>query len=563
MIKDINSVPVMKRLKAIVNLRRLRQNAPYPSRSQKVSPFMAKSILIVDDDPTQRRLMRAVCEKAGYPVVQADSGEAALQVLQSEQGAEIGLIMLDLRMPGLGGMETLKRSKALQEDLPVIVLTAQGGIDTVVEAMQNGASDFFVKPASPERVIVSINNALNMKTLKGEVTRLKRKRDGAMSFTDLVGTSAAMKNVARLGERAAGSNIPILITGESGVGKEMVARAIQGTSERARLPFVTVNCGAIPENLVESILFGHEKGSFTGAHQRHVGKFQEADGGTIFLDEVGELPPDMQVKLLRVLQEGEVDPIGAKRPVKIDVRVISATNRDLVEEVKAGRFREDLYYRLNVFPIQAPPLRDRPEDIPALIDHFIERYNAEERRNVRGVQHEVLDVLTKQAWPGNVRQLENTIFRAVVLAEGAYLTPHDFPFLAAEFEAAGVDLGPPVLDEDSPEADDDQAPAGALADTLADTLNGAPNAPLATSHGARDLPRNGQYGGDQTISDAVSVFDRDGHLRTLEAIERDLIELAIDTYEGRMSEVARRLGMGRSTLYRKLRDYGLEVKRAS
>lgn len=496
----------------------------------------AKTILIVDDDPTQRRLMRAVCEKAGFPVLQAESGEEALSTLQSEEGSSASLMMLDLRMPGLGGMETLKRAKSLRDDLPVIVLTAQGGIDTVVEAMQNGATDFFVKPASPERVVVSINNALNLTTLKGEVSRLKRKRDGAMGFKDLVGDSGALRNVMRIGERAAASNIPILITGESGVGKEMIARAIQGSSERVGRPFITVNCGAIPENLVESILFGHEKGSFTGAHQKHIGKFQEADSGTIFLDEVGELPADMQVKLLRVLQEGEVDPIGSKRPAKVDVRVISATNRDLVEEVKAGRFREDLYYRLNVFPVHIPPLRERREDIPALVDHFIQRYNAEERRDVRGVQHEVLEVLKKQAWPGNVRQLENTIFRAVVLAEAPYLTARDFPLLAAEFEDAGVDLGPPILDE---------------------AYSAIPEEPAAS---AAQRPLSGN---SSTPFENIDVFDRDGHLRTLEAIERDLIQLAIDTYDGRMSEVARRLGMGRSTLYRKLRDHGIEVKRAS
>ncbi len=492
-----------------------------------------KTILIVDDDPTQRRLMRAVCEKAGYPVLQVDSGESALQLLQGEQGNDVSLVMLDLKMPGLGGMETLKRAKSYRDELPVIVLTAQGGIDTVVEAMQNGATDFFVKPASPERVIVSINNALNISTLKGEVSRLKRKRDGALAFGDLIGQSAALKNVQRLGERAAASNIPILISGESGVGKEMIARAIQGSSERSGRPFITVNCGAIPENLVESILFGHEKGSFTGAHQKHVGKFQEADGGTIFLDEVGELPADMQVKLLRVLQESEVDAVGSKRPTKVDVRVISATNRDLAEEVKAGRFREDLYYRLNVFPVHVPPLRERAEDVPALVDHFIHRYNAEERRDVRGVQHEVLAVLMRQPWPGNIRQLENTIFRAVVLAEQPYLTPRDFPLLGSEFEAAGIDLGPPMLDD-----------------------FGAP-ASEAPSEGPRPLAGN-----SSTAFENVDVFDRDGHLRTLEAIERDLIQLAIDTYDGRMSEVARRLGMGRSTLYRKLREHGLEVKRA-
>ncbi|MEZ5891634.1 MAG: sigma-54 dependent transcriptional regulator [Parvularculaceae bacterium] len=491
---------------------------------------MVKTILIVDDDPTQRRLMRAVCEKAGYPVLQAADGESALSLLQSQQGADVALIMLDLRMPGLGGMETLKRAKSYREDLPVIVLTAQGGIDTVVEAMQNGAADFFVKPASPERVIVSIQNALNLTTLKGEVSRLKRKQEGAMGFKDLVGDSAALRHVMRLGERAAASNIPILIGGESGTGKEMIARAIQGSSDRSGRPFITVNCGAIPENLVESILFGHEKGSFTGATAKHIGKFQEADGGTIFLDEVGELPADMQVKLLRVLQEGEVDPIGSKRPVKVDVRVISATNRNLAEEVKAGRFREDLFYRLNVFPIETPPLRDRKEDIPALIEHFIRRYNAEERRDVRGVRHEVLEVLCAFPWPGNVRQLENTIFRAVVLAENPYLSADDFPLLADAFREAGIESGPPMLDGEDFAAD--EAPA-----TARKTAAAKP--------------------------EQFAIFDREGHLRSLQEIEKDLIRLAIDTYEGRMSEVARRLGMGRSTLYRKLREHDLEVKRAS
>ncbi len=495
---------------------------------------MVKTVLIVDDDPTQRRLMRAVCEKAGYPVLEADDGESALALLRSPQGQDAGVMMLDLRMPGLGGMETLKRAKTFREELPVIVLTAQGGIDTVVEAMQNGATDFFVKPASPERVVVSINNAFNLTTLKGEVSRLKRKHEGEMGFKDLVGASTALAHVTRLGERAAASNIPILITGESGVGKEVIARAIQGSSDRAGRPFITVNCGAIPENLVESILFGHEKGSFTGANAKHIGKFQEADGGTIFLDEVGELPPDMQVKLLRVLQENEVDPVGAKRPVKVDVRVISATNRDLAEEVKKGEFREDLFYRLNVFPIEVPPLRERAEDIPSLINHFIDRYNAEERRDVRGVKHEVMEILTAQPWPGNVRQLENTIFRAVVLAESAYLSAEDFPFLSEEFKEAGITSGPPLIGGDF-----DQEPAA-----------------------FEDTSENSELHGGQPADDNIAIFDREGHLRSLQEIERDLIQLAIETYEGKMSEVARRLGMGRSTLYRKLREHDLEIRRA-
>ncbi len=349
---------------------------------------------------------------------------------------------------------------------------------------------------------------------------------------NLIGESPAFLECLRMIRRAAGATAPILLHGATGTGKELAARAIHYLGPRRGTPFIPVNCGAIPETLVESEFFGHEKGSFTGATGKHIGKFQEADGGTIFLDEIGELPADMQVKLLRVLQEGEVDPIGAKRPTKVDVRIISATNRNLAEEVKAGRFREDLFYRLNVFPIVAPPLRERAEDIPALIDHFIQRYNAEERRDVRGIQHEVLEVLMKQPWPGNVRQLENAIFRAVVLAENPYLAAADFPLLAQEFEEAGIDMGPPVI------AQDDEAPYPA-----ATPFSAAAAAPQA--------------------SGPISVFDREGNLRTLEEIERDLIRLAIDTYEGRMSEVARRLGMGRSTLYRKIRDHGLEVKRAS
>ncbi|WP_292981822.1 sigma-54-dependent transcriptional regulator, partial [Oceanicaulis sp. UBA6590] len=308
---------------------------------------MAKTVLIVDDDPTQRRLMQAVLEKQGHLAETAEDGEAGLE--RVKRGG-VDVVMLDMVMPGMDGIETLEAIKARNPDLPVIVLTAHGGIETVVKAMRAGAVDFFVKPASPERIAVSIRNALKVKDLSGEVTRLKKRTTGALGFSDMIAGAPAMRQVVRLGERAAKSNIPILITGESGVGKELVARAIAAGSDRAGRPFVAVNCGAIPENLVESTLFGHEKGSFTGAVAKHLGKFQEADGGTLFLDEIGELPLDMQVKLLRALQEGEVDPVGSKRPVKVDVRIVSATNRDLAEQVKTGAFREDLFYRLNVFP---------------------------------------------------------------------------------------------------------------------------------------------------------------------------------------------------------------------
>jgi DNA-binding NtrC family response regulator len=360
-----------------------------------------------------------------------------------------------------------------------------------------------------------------MGDLSAEVARLKKHANNRTSFDDLIGTSSAMQVVRRLGERAAKSSIPVLILGESGVGKELIARAIQGSSERAGKPFVAVNCGALPENLVESILFGHEKGSFTGASDKHLGKFQEASGGTLFLDEVGELPLDMQVKLLRALQEGEIDPVGAKRPVKVDVRIISATNRNLADQVKAGLFREDLFYRLNVFPIEAPSLRERRDDIPALVDHFIRRFNIEEGKRVTGVAADALQMLANHDWPGNVRQLENTVYRAIVLSDSPHLQAFDFPAIS------GVVAPAPVAQ-----------PALAGTASLVEEHHEA----IAALH--QDSP--------------VRILDEAGHLRKLEDIERDLIEHAIGVYAGHMSEVARRLGIGRSTLYRKVRDCGLE-----
>jgi DNA-binding NtrC family response regulator len=389
---------------------------------------MSKTVLVVDDDPTQRRLIQAVLEREGFAVAHAESGDEAIKRLAAGGGADV--ILLDLVMPGTSGQDTLKELRARGFSQPVIVVTATGGIDTVVQAMQAGAMDFFVKPAAPERIIVSIRNALSMGDLRGEVDRLKKRANGRTTFDDLIGQSPAMLMVKRLGERAAKSSIPILITGESGVGKEVIARAVHGSSERAGKAFVAVNCGAIPENLVESILFGHEKGSFTGAHEKHLGKFQEANGGTLFLDEVGELPLDIQVKLLRALQESEIDPIGAKRSIKVDVRIVSATNRDLSQAVAEGRFREDLFYRLNVFPVEAPALRERKEDVPALVEHFVRRFNVEEGKSVVGAAPETLACLTAHDWPGNVRQLENAVYRAIVLSDAPYLQPYDFPAIS-------------------------------------------------------------------------------------------------------------------------------------
>jgi DNA-binding NtrC family response regulator len=413
----------------------------------------------------------------------------------------------------------------MDRSIPVIVQTAHGGIDTVVAAMRAGAVDFVVKPVSVERLQVSIENALKLDALEGELARMKRVASGTLTFRDIVTRSAAMERVINLGQRAAASQIPILIEGESGVGKEMIARAIQGAGDRRSKPFVTVNCGAIPDNLVESILFGHEKGAFTGAAERHIGKFREAHGGTLFLDEVGELPAEVQVKLLRALQDGEIDPVGARRPLRVDFRLISATNRSLIDLVKAGQFREDLYYRLNVFPIRVPPLRERREDIPELVRHFTARFAAEEGKSfIRGVTAPALDLLLRFDWPGNIRQLENAVFRAVVLADEPMLTPAEFPQIAAQVEA--------------------QPPAQA---SLRD---------FAPAVGAAEISLD-QAEPRETPADGLAAFDAGGDVRPLAEIEAAMIKLALERYEGRMSVVARKLGIGRSTLYRKLKELGL------
>lgn len=506
---------------------------------------MSSCVLIVDDDPTQRRLIEGVLEKNGFRSEMVAGGQEALDYL-AEHAEKVDIVLLDLNMPEMSGQEVLEALGPLEYSIPVIVLTGQAGVETVVTAMRSGAADFVVKPASPERLTVSIQNALQMRQLSGEVSRLKRKQSGALSFSDIIASSAPMQQVVRLGERAAQSQIPILIEGESGSGKEIIARAIQGSSDRAGRPFITVNCGAIPENLVESILFGHEKGSFTGAAGKHAGKFQEADGGTLFLDEIGELPLDMQVKLLRVLQEGEVDPIGSKKPVKVNIRLISATNRNLLEMAQSGEFREDLYYRLNVFPVWIPPLRDRMDELPELVEFFVARLATEEGKRIRGIDPTVLDMLAGYAWPGNIRQLENAIFRAIVLCDGEIIRPEDFPQIAALTDTdISVTVAPPVPVSAPTRVDASGIiPIGAQDDYLgAHEVEGGSDAALAES-----------------LQSEIASFDTEGHMRRLEDVEGDMIRQAIDHYSGQMSEVARRLGIGRSTLYRKVRELGLDVR---
>ena len=482
---------------------------------------MDRTILIVDDEAAQLRLLEGVVARQGYRTRTAATGEEALAAIEAGDPA-IDVVLLDLSMPVMNGIDVLKALRPKRPDLPVVVLTAHSGVRNVVDAMRAGASDFLVKPASAERIRSAIDNALESNALVGELEPVTERFVETLSFEDLIGASPAMLEAVDAAKKAAASNIPVFIEGESGVGKELFARAIQAASDRRSKAFVAVNCGAIPEHLVESILFGHERGSFTGADDKHIGKFEEANGGTLFLDEIGELPLDMQVKLLRAIQENEIDPIGARRPVKIDIRIISATNRNIVDQVATGAFREDLYYRLNVFPLRIPSLRERREDIPALVNHFIARTASSEEKGQKSIAKEALDLLINYDWPGNIRQLQNAVFRAFILCDADELGVSDFPQILFQMERQGGAL--PARE-----------PAG----------TGRPGYAAPVSAPAPGL---------------LPVFDPASEIKPLEEIEADVIRLALEKYNGRMSEIARRLGIGRSTLYRKVAEYGLVEK---
>jgi DNA-binding NtrC family response regulator len=484
---------------------------------------MAASILIADDDAVQRRLVENMVQKCGYEAVVVENGDAVVAMLTGPDALGIDAVVLDLVMPGLDGMGVLARLRDAGLNIPVIVQTAHGGIDNVVSAMRAGAQDFVVKPVGMERLQVSLRNALNASALKGELQRIRHSREGRLTFSDIITRSETMAAVLRTAQKAAASSIPVLIEGESGVGKELFARAIHGSGERKSKPFVAVNCGAIPDNLVESILFGHEKGAFTGATERHTGKFVEASGGTLFLDEISELPLAAQVKLLRALQEGAVEAVGGRKPVKVDVRIVSATNRKLLDRVKGGHFREDLFYRLHVLPVTIPPLRARREDIPHLLRHFLARFGAEENRTITGITGEAMAHLSQLDWPGNIRQLENAVYRAVVMSDGDQLGLADFPLVQAHAPSTADVHSEPLI----------VSPAI------------QPAAPGVVS--GIDIPIS-----PLSANGSLSMLTAAGEVRPLEEMENEIIRFAISHYRGQMSEVARRLKIGRSTLYRKL-----------
>lgn len=454
--------------------------------------MMKTAILVVDDDRTQRRVLsRIIGEHLSMPCYEAGHGQEAIEIL-SVRG-DIGAVILDLEMPVMTGVELLSVLRQRYEALPVIVLTANEKAQDIVAVMKQGVHDFLIKPVMPEKLMLSVRNALKLSNVNAELSRMNRKAHGALLFSDLIGYEGGLSECVAVGRKAAQSGIPVLIEGETGTGKDVFARAIHWESARSENPFIAVNCGAIPEKLVESTLFGHEKGAFTGAVGKALGKFREADGGTLFLDEVGELPMEAQVKLLRALQQKEVEPVGAGKAVSVDVRVISATNRDLVQDVREGRFREDLYFRLNILQIRLPSLRERLNDLERLLEHFIHVFCLSHGTEKKCLDAQAYQRLRGYHWPGNVRELENLVNRAMVLSEGDTLYVDDFHL--------------------------------------------------------------GSYAGGSSPdvwANGVSLFDDEGIFRSLKALEREVVAKALQYCGGNVTKTAQVLGIAKSTLYAKM-----------
>ncbi len=470
-----------------------------------------RQLMLIDDEPAQRRLVAAIATRRGWRTIFASDGETALATLGTPDGMALDAIVLDHWAPDFDAAALIAELRANRPMLPILLLTANGSVAAAVSAMRAGATDFLTKPIAADRLLAALDTAVGGK-VSGELRPLTEKLTANLAFDEIVGSAPQFRAALAIAAKAARARVPVLIEGESGVGKEVVAEAIHAASPRHAKAVVRVNCGAIPANLVESELFGHEKGAFTGAFERKIGRFQEADGGTIFLDEIGEMPLEAQVKLLRVVQSGEIQPIGARHVSEVDVRVIAATNKTLLTEVEEGRFREDLYYRLNVVQVTIPPLRDRGGDIAPLARHLLARVGEQPGLRPLGITDDAIALLGSYDWPGNVRQLQNALFRAAVLCDGDALTRADFPQIA---QLSGG------------------RPAGAA------SANGG------AASGA-----------------GITLFKPDGNLRALEEIEADVIRLAIGHYRGRMTEVARRLGIGRSTLYRKLGELGIDQNAA-
>jgi two-component system, NtrC family, nitrogen regulation response regulator NtrX len=471
---------------------------------------MKNRILVIDDEAAIRDSLRMILEYENYEFAGASNGQDGLAQIQRERP---DLVLLDIKMPAMDGMEVLRKIKTVDETLPVVMISGHGTTATAVEAIRSGAIDFLDKPLSSERVIVTIQNTLSQSQLRKENRELKLAME---SRYEIVGSSPALRRVLEAVQRAAPTNATVMLLGESGVGKELVARTIHRNSPRAGQRFIQVNCAAIPEELIESELFGHEKGSFTGATEKQIGKFEQADRGTIFLDEVGDMSPKTQAKVLRVLQEQEVERLGSARTIKVDVRVIAATNKNLEEAIQRGEFREDLFFRLNVIPIQVPPLRERRDDIPQLVQHFAKRISEEHNLKPRRFEPRAMEALQRYRWRGNIRELRNTVERLMIMAPGDLIRVEDLPT-----EVRGVSPSP---------ASPSDAPA------LAQPAAGAGGS--ATSTSATPAP---------------------GTLREFkEAAERAFLVEKLRENNWNISKTAEVIDTPRSNLYKKLEQYGIK-----
>ncbi len=481
--------------------------------ANKTKPETRALTMVVDDDHSIRQAVGLWLEKAGFAVESFEDGEACLTAL----GRTLpDCICLDLHMPGLSGIEVLTRIKAHHPRLPVIMLTAETAVDTVVAAMQAGAYDYLPKPLDRTKLVATVGNAVSHHQLAVRVTQLEREVDGR-GYAGIVGASTPMRRLYRAMDRVAPSDVTVLVQGESGTGKELVAHGLHEASGRRQAPFVAVNCAAIPETLEASEFFGHERGAFTGAEQRRAGRFEQANGGTLFLDEVGELSLSLQAKLLRVLQERTFQRLGGNAEIHSDFRLIAATHRNLEDEVRAGRFREDLFFRIVVFEFDLPPLRARGNDLQVLAMHFLSRMAESGGHESLRLSPAALGALFSYHWPGNVRELQNAMEHAAVISSGGEIRPGDLP---ARIFKKGVDL---------------------RGDTVA---NDAVAGWEPTTQPSAVVPPD-----FEPTEDSV---------RTLDEIERDAIERAIERTGGNLSEVVRQLGIGRTTLYRKIKRYGLE-----